>query len=113
MKAVVESCLREAHSEEGGFSGTFRFPIDLEVFQGHFPGIPLVPGVFLIEAVRCAAERALDRPLRLARVTDAKFTAEVAPDVEVTVEATLDGDRCRATVRTPDAVAASIRLVFA
>ena len=82
------------------------------MFQGHFPGLPLVPGVFLIEAVRCAAEHVLDRPLRLERVTDAKFTAEVAPDVEVSLDASLDGDRCRATLRTPDAVAASIRLVL-
>ena len=110
MKGVVESCLLEVHATEGGFAGRFRFPARLEVFKGHFPGIPMVPGVFLIEAVRCAAEQVLDKPLRLTRVTDAKFTAEVAPDVEVTVEATLNGDKCRATVRTPDAVAASIRL---
>ena len=71
----------------------------------------MVPGVFLIEAVRCAAEHVLDKPLRLKRVTDAKFTAEVAPDVKVTIEATLDSDKCRATLRTPDAVAASIRIV--
>ena len=112
MKAVVEGCLRDARTTSDGFSGEFRFPKDLDVFAGHFPNVPLVPGVFLVEAVRCAAERALERPLRLVRVTDAKFTAEVAPDVEVTVEAELDGEKCRATVRTPDAVAASIRLVL-
>lgn len=33
------------------FQGRALWPDDLPILQGHFPGMPIVPGVFLIEAV--------------------------------------------------------------
>ena len=112
MKAVVEGCLRDIARTENGFVGRFRFPGDLEIFAGHFPGRPLVPGIFLIEAARCAAERVLETPLRMERIKDAKFTAEVGPDQDVFVEGTFgDAGAVQAEVRAGDAVAATLKLV--
>ena len=112
MKDVVAACLKNVEATDDGFRAAFRFPTELEVFLGHFPGMPLVPGVFLIEAVRCAAEVIVDHPLRIARVTDAKFTAAVRPDVPVTVRAVFDGDKCSAIVSMAGADAAQVRLVL-
>jgi len=33
------------------FKGAARWPLDNAVIQGHFPGLPVVPGVLLIEAM--------------------------------------------------------------
>lgn len=33
------------------FKGTARWPLDNAVIQGHFPGLPVVPGVLLIETM--------------------------------------------------------------
>jgi 3-hydroxymyristoyl/3-hydroxydecanoyl-(acyl carrier protein) dehydratase len=101
-----------AEGNEEAFTARVRFPRDLDVFLGHFPGMPLVPGVFLIEAVRCGAERALGKSLRIVRVSDAKFTAEVKPDAELTVDAVLTGESCSAVLRLPGGEAARVRLVL-
>ena len=98
-------------------AAVFRFRPDLEVFAGHFPNHALVPGVYLIEAVRVTAERELDRPLRLAAVDNARFTAEVLPDVEVrcTVRLT-EGEgswTCDAKLEAGGESAARIRLTLA
>ncbi|MGZ5179244.1 MAG: 3-hydroxyacyl-ACP dehydratase FabZ family protein [Ramlibacter sp.] len=37
--------------EHDRFQGHALWPDDLPILQGHFPGMPIVPGVFLIEAV--------------------------------------------------------------
>jgi len=96
MKPVVESCLLEVTGNAEAFEATFRFPADLDVFRGHFPGHPIVPGVFLIESVRVAAERILGKPLQITRVRDAKFTAIVEPDTTVAISGSIAGQRCRA-----------------
>jgi 3-hydroxyacyl-[acyl-carrier-protein] dehydratase len=96
VKQDVERSLVAFERTAEGFTARFRFAADLEVFRGHFPGHPLVPGVFLIEAVRCGAERALGRTLDIAEVVDARFHEEVGPDAGIEVVAVLDGDMCSA-----------------
>jgi len=96
MKAVVESCLLDLEGDAAAFRARFRFPADLEVFRGHFPGHPIVPGVFLIEAVRIVAERIEGRALRIVRVRDAKITAVVEPDTTVEFAGSIASERCRA-----------------
>lgn len=79
-------------------------PHDLELFQGHYPGYPLMPGVLLCEAVFQAggvllAERirtdanattgpASPRPV-LTRILGAKFKREVRPGDTITISARL------------------------
>ena len=116
MRDVVEACLESVEGTPGGFTARFRFPPELDVFPAHFPGHPLVPGVFLIEAVRCAAARHLGSALAILRVDSAKFSAEVPPGAELTLAAELApaaGEiRCAATVSGEMGAAASIRLVL-
>ncbi len=79
-------------------------PEDLEIFQGHYPDYPLVPGVLLCEAVfqagallirqRAAAEERQAEPESsvpvLTRILGAKFKREVRPGdrLEISVEFT-------------------------
>ena len=117
MRRDVAGCLDSIERTDEGYRARFTFPGDLAVFEGHFPGYPLVPGVFLLEAVRTAAERALDRPLRIRRIDDAKFTAEVRPGETVAVDANISdvdaGWRCDASLRSDTGAVASVRLLLA
>jgi 3-hydroxyacyl-[acyl-carrier-protein] dehydratase len=40
-------CIEGPHQ----FHGTARWPQDNAIIQGHFPGLPIVPGVMLIESM--------------------------------------------------------------
>jgi len=69
-----------------------------EVFAGHYPGFPILPGVLLVDAVgraaACWAEAHRLGRLRLAEVRSARFLAPVFPGDELTTECTvsrLDG----------------------
>jgi 3-hydroxymyristoyl/3-hydroxydecanoyl-(acyl carrier protein) dehydratase len=89
MRDEVRRSLRSLEPTEGGFSAVFAFAPELEVFEGHFHGLPLVPGVYLIEGVRLAAERVLERELRLDAIVEARFTARVDPGEAVRFRAEL------------------------
>ena len=64
----------------------FRFPADDPVFAGHFPGNPILPGVFQLELTRMAAESVLKCPLTLREVSKAKFRLPISPAENIRVE---------------------------
>jgi len=49
------------------------------IYEGHFPQMPLVPGVCMIEMVREVLCKVLGRELRLVEAGNIKFTAMVDP----------------------------------
>ena len=71
--------------------------VNEEFFQGHFPGVPVLPAVLMIEALtQVAALLVLDRPacpptatVSLRGVDNAKFRRQVAPGDRLTLGATL------------------------
>lgn len=73
--------------------GELCFLPDLPMFAGHFPGMPLVPGICLIEAARLLGEQISGQRLQIAEVRDARFTAEVHPGDRVSVTANVQGTK--------------------
>jgi len=71
---------------DGGVVFEFRFPAGDPVFAGHFPGRPILPGVFQLEMARWAAGLALGHPLALREISKAKFQRPVLPDELVRVD---------------------------
>ena len=73
-------------------------PTTSTIFEGHFPGFPLMPGVLLIETMAqtsgwlVVAVNRFERMPFLAAVKDAKFRSFVAPDQKLSVEAELVHD---------------------
>ena len=77
-------------------------PEDLDLFQGHYPGYPLMPGVLLCEAVFQAGALLIGELIRrqpeeaavaavpvLTRIMGAKFKREVRPGDTLEISATL------------------------
>jgi 3-hydroxymyristoyl/3-hydroxydecanoyl-(acyl carrier protein) dehydratase len=72
--------------EDGATVFEFRFGADDPTFAGHFPGHPLLPGVFQLEIARAAAEWVLQRSLAVREVAKAKFLRPILPEQIVRLE---------------------------
>ena len=90
LDRVVELSDREIRAEK------YLDP-DLDIFRGHYPGYPLMPGVLLCEAVFQAGAVLIGRSSEgsgpaagvpvLARIQGAKFKREVRPGTTIAIEA--------------------------
>ena len=119
LRDIIEQALLTLDLDADGRRGQASFAFDeaQAFFEGHFPGNPMVPGVFLIEVARILAERIADQPLDLVEIIDARFTAQIGPDDTVMATVTLTSPsgssellRCTATLATPDHSAGRVRL---
>jgi len=91
--------------------------------QGHFPGMPILPGVLMLEMLAQAAafleaEPLADRPVFLAQVADARFKASAVPGDRLELEVLPDASfgalqRVRGTIRCEGRVLCTARLVLA
>lgn len=74
-------------------------PADHPSLAGHFPGMPIVPGVVLLDAALEAIGRALGRDLSDCRIASAKFLSPVLPGQALAVEHALsDAGALRFTI---------------
>lgn len=64
----------------------FRFAENDPTFSGHFPGRPLLPGVFQLEMARLAVEWVLNSPVSVREITKAKFLRPILPAEIVRLE---------------------------
>lgn len=59
------------------------------IFEGHFPGQPIVPGVCMIQMAREVSERALKKKLSIVKGDNIKFLAMLNPQETPVVELTV------------------------
>lgn len=71
---------------EGRTVGEFCFAADDPVFAGHFPGHPILPGVFQLELTRLMAAAVLKCPLAVREISKAKFKLPISPMETLRVE---------------------------
>ncbi len=76
---------------DGTTTHEFKFGAEDPVFAGHFPGRPILPGVFQLEIARFAAEVLLKCPLGVREIRKSKFQRPILPNEVVRVELKLSG----------------------
>lgn len=67
---------------------TILLPIvaDHPAFAGHFPGMPIVPGVVLLDEALCAIATATGLALDACQVSSVKFLSPVRPGEQVALQ---------------------------
>lgn len=63
-----------------GISAKIHLNKDHEIFKGHFPGNPVMPGVCMIQIIKELTEQATDKNLFLSISSNIKFMAIINPE---------------------------------
>ncbi len=58
------------------------------VFDGHFPGAPVLPGIIQLQIIRKLLEKHFNTPLQLQQITKAKMAKMILPNDIVDLEVT-------------------------
>ena len=61
-----------------------------KIFHGHFPGLPVVPGVCMVQMVREILEVSLDKTLKIETADNIKFLSVIDPRQHGEVSASID-----------------------
>ena len=85
-------------------SAQLRIDASHSIFSGHFPGLPVVPGVCMVQMIKEILELVLDRHMQLKTARNIKFLNVIDPTVypDVLTEITFRQD--------PESVAVSAKI---
>ena len=95
--------VHELQSSHSSLSCIIVFDRSHAIFEGHFPGQPVVPGVCMMQIVRELLEQQTNRKLLLRQAAQVKFlrliTPEVSPEVQVSWTKSEQGYQVSASFR--------------
>lgn len=63
---------------------------DHEIFKGHFPGNPVMPGVCMIQIIKELTEKVLEKNLFLSVSSNIKFMAIINPEINPDLNIKID-----------------------
>ena len=72
--------------ENGVIWATLGIDAEHEIFKGHFPGQPVVPGACMLQIVKEVLEMALKHPVRLKKADQLKFMTMINPTNTPTIQ---------------------------
>jgi 3-hydroxyacyl-[acyl-carrier-protein] dehydratase len=88
---------------QGSVTADLSINQDSEIFNGHFPGQPVVPGACMLQVVKDILEAALDNTLRLKTAGHLKFISMIDPritqSIELVITYTVDNGQVTATAQ--------------
>ena len=73
-------------SGEGKLTGVLEFDPGHAIFKGHFPGVPVVPGVCMMQMVKEMLENAIGVETMLRKAMSMKFLTLINPLVNRSVQ---------------------------
>jgi 3-hydroxyacyl-[acyl-carrier-protein] dehydratase len=69
----------------GEISGEILFDKDHDIFKGHFPSVPVVPGVCTMQIVKELVEQSIKQQTRLPKASQLKFLNLINPQINPSV----------------------------
>lgn len=106
--------------ENSLIAATLKLNVLHPVFEGHFPGQPVVPGVCMIQMIKEILELASGRSLMMKQSDYIKFLSVINPLDEKPVEASVryedmknEGLHVIASLRCEDRICLKLKAVFA
>jgi len=71
----------EASTDKASLSGSYELELNPScfIYQAHFPGEPITPGVCIMQMGKEVLEDALGKPLQVAAVKNIKFLSIISP----------------------------------
>ncbi|WP_075559529.1 hypothetical protein [Parabacteroides timonensis] len=65
--------------QDEGYTCVIRLNPEHNVYKGHFPGMPVVPGVCMLRIVKECVSMMLNTPVRFQAINSCKFLSVVNP----------------------------------
>ena len=105
-------------STDNGILAKVHLNKDHEIFKGHFPGNPVMPGVCMIQIIKELTEEVTGKNLFLAVSSNIKFMAiinpEKNPDLQIAIDITEENGEVKVknTTSFDDTVALKLSAMF-
>lgn len=100
--SILNSCREHAITKQSErelqATGLFCFESNFIGFSGHFPGMPILPAVVQMAAVRCLAELLLKKKVRPLSYSRTKFRGVVKPEELLSIQLQMKRDETDAGV---------------
>lgn len=84
-KQMQEPQIKEINKTENTVNLILTFKKEAEYFNGHFPGMPILPGVAQIHYAITYAARYFEIEPKINKMTKLRFTNIIQPDVQLTL----------------------------
>lgn len=81
--------ITDIKDNSGSYTIEVRLNADHEVYNGHFPEQPVVPGVCIMQLVKECVEQIKNQELAYSQVQSCKFISVVNPKIDNTLEVVL------------------------
>ncbi len=73
-----------------GISARIQIDKDHDIFKGHFPGNPVMPGVCMIQIIKELTENTIQKDLFLTQASNIKFMSIINPEINPSLEISID-----------------------
>jgi 3-hydroxyacyl-[acyl-carrier-protein] dehydratase len=81
--------IEELEHDAGQIRASLSINQNTSIFEGHFPGQPVVPGACMLQLVKDVLEEALHMPIRLKKAGNIKFINMITPASNPTAKLTI------------------------
>src|SRR5882724_2412406 len=78
--------IQSVNDDHGVISATLEINPSHKIFEGHFPGQPVVPGVCMMEMVKEVTETVTGREMFLQKADTIKFLSVIDPNINRNVQ---------------------------
>lgn len=108
----------EYEQEQQQVASVIKLNKDHSIFEGHFPGHPVMPGVCIIQIIKELTEKSLNKSLSLSVASNVKFMAIINPQKNEVIKFHLalsenEGDiKVKNTVSFDDTLALKLNATF-